>query len=79
MEVQKGETCDVIRLQRMLRCNIHSSENYGSDPESLLDFDDLLVSSFHPDIPDEEVGLEQEHAGSLRLGPYHSELFFVEC
>ena len=52
----------------MLCCSIHNNENYGSDAESLPDLDELLVSSFDPDISDneEEFGA-QENADSLGL------------
>ena len=47
---------------------IHNNESYGSDTDSLLDLDELLVSSFDPDISEneEEVG-GQENAKSLGL------------
>ena len=50
-----------------LHCSIHNNENDGSDVASLLDLDELLASSFNPDISDneEEVG-GQENADSHR-------------
>ena len=52
----------------MLRCSIHNIENYGSVTKRLPDLDELLASSFDPDISDSEEGVRgQENTDSLRL------------
>ena len=45
----------------MLWCCIHNNENRDSDVESLSDLDELLVSSFKPDVSDDE----KEDAGQV--------------
>ena len=52
----------------MLLCSIHNNENYGSDAEGLPDFEELLESSFNPDISENEEEVEEnDYDDSLGL------------
>ena len=49
-----GEFRDVLRVSWVLRCSIHNNKNYGSDSAGLPHLEELLASSFDPDISDSE-------------------------
>ena len=53
-EVHYEKSCEVMRVQWLLLGSIHNNEKLRGDVERLPDLDELLPSSFDPDILDDE-------------------------